>query len=1240
MNRSSYGTTRSVLLVGLLFAVLIAFTAFWILRPQPNGPAPPADGSKDPQPLSTQDLLRLIELKNRGIGDLENEKFRESVDSFTEIVAKLPNEPLGARNQTIALQLWLDEPKMGAKRGTEEYSSALKRAEAAARNLLMVDGDSAVSHLLAAKIAQKANDSSRVMEELSKATALAPDEPEFWFELFSAGRYSNDDQIKPKAREGLKRTYELRPANFFSLKEWLLEQAVAKDATITETLQNARQVLQPFVKTNQEFQRHNLRSLIDKALQASKNDQLDDAAKWGTVLNNVRLIGNLVMTENATKNDLRRIQRHLLEYVIHDFSAEFYEEAKLPAAELPPAIQVKLVRLPSESQLPPLKNVRAAKLVDVDLDGRIDVVLAKDNKVEVFGREKPGNRWQLLTSLELPSELHGMQIADLDRDYGKNLKQHPGKVDKPSSQTAAGVRTTDVDVVVYGPGGVFVLENKRNEKTGARTLEVAAQDAEFQKLRDVLAVALVDVDHEGDLDLVVSTDDGISVWSNRDNMTFQNINDRSALPPANLKATVLLPVDWNRNVGIELLLAGPTMPQAGQLENLLHGRFRWREFNSEFDRLGNASSLLLVDVDENVSWDLLACGKNGISLTQTVMPTAGVVRSLKSSSISKSPTNGMAPWDYDNDGYLDIVAWNKDGVQIFRGGPGQFEPVSRLFDQKPTNVQTCDVGDLDGDGDIDLLVVQADRPVWYSNDGGNQNDWIDVVARADENPEQYPNLRTNMHGIGSLLELKAGSVYQPRMVTKPTMHFGLGKKRQADVIRVLWTNGIASSIVAPEANVTISEQQDLKGSCPYLYTWTGSQYEFFTDLLWAAPIGLQLAEGVLAPSREWEYLKIPGERLAEKDGEYRLQITEELWEAGYFDSVKLLAVDHPADVEIFSNEKVGPAEIAEFKIHTVRNPRLPVSARDQRGRDVLSAVKYADENYLKAFDRMLCQGLTEEHFLELDLGDLQDPKRITLFLTGWVHPTDTSINVSLSQNPNVDAPRPPSIWVPDAQGRWKQTIPYMGFPGGKTKTIVVDLSNAFLADDYRVRIATTMEIYWDAVFFTVDEEPAEHRLTELPLKEADLHYRGFSRAIRHPQHGPERYDYSSVSTAPKWPPMRGRFTRYGDVTELVKEPDDLLAILGAGDEMTLRFEASSPALPKGWKRDFLIHNVGWDKDADLNTVYGQTVEPLPFRAMNGYPDVSDQTYPDTPRHRKYRQSYQTRTQNHARFWRHIRDFKK
>jgi hypothetical protein len=287
----------------------------------------------------------------------------------------------------------------------------------------------------------------------------------------------------------------------------------------------------------------------------------------------------------------------------------------------------------------------------------------------------------------------------------------------------------------------------------------------------------------------------------------------------------------------------------------------------------------------------------------------------------------------------------------------------------------------------------------------------------------------------------------------------------------------------------------------------------------------------------------------------------------------------------------------------VRNPRSPISARDQNGRDVLGIISRRDGQYLRPFERRIVQGLGEHHFLEMDLGALDDPEKIVLFLTGWIFPTDTSLNIAVSQNPAIDSPRPPSLWVPDENGEWREVMAYMGFPGGKTKTIAVALSDAFLTDDYRLRIKTNAEIYWDHAFFTVDEEPAELRLTELALASASLRYRGFSHRTEGLGNGPETYDYERVAVDPRWPPLQGTYTLYGDVADLIGSADDSLVVMAAGDDMSLRFKVPEAPLPEGWRRDFILHNVGWDKDADLNTIYGDMVQPLPYRAMPQYPYV-------------------------------------
>ena len=103
---------------------------------------------------------------------------------------------------------------------------------------------------------------------------------------------------------------------------------------------------------------------------------------------------------------------------------------------------------------------------------------------------------------------------------------------------------------------------------------------------------------------------------------------------------------------------------------------------------------------------------------------------------------------------------------------------------------------------------------------------------------------------------------------------------------------------------------------------------------------------------------------------------------------------------------------------------------------------------------------------------------MTLYLNGWIFPTDTSINIALSQNPAIN-PRFPSVAVKDETDQWKTVIDMIGIPAGKNKTITIDLTGKFLSDDRHVMIKTDMQIYWDAAFFTVGTQNVPMKITEL-----------------------------------------------------------------------------------------------------------------------------------------------------------------
>ena len=152
------------------------------------------------------------------------------------------------------------------------------------------------------------------------------------------------------------------------------------------------------------------------------------------------------------------------------------------------------------------------------------------------------------------------------------------------------------------------------------------------------------------------------------------------------------------------------------------------------------------------------------------------------------------------------------------------------------------------------------------------------------------------------------------------------------------------------------------------------------------------------------------------------------------------------------------------------------------------------------------------------------------------------------------------------------------------------------------------------------------------LKSADLAYRGFSRGL--PVPGKFAANVRRVGRrTPHGRPCAAVSRGTVPCRELLTEGDDQMVVLAAGDAITVRFEVPADPVPAGWKRDFILHSVGWDKDADLNTVYGQTVDPLPFRGMRSYPFGPDEPVPASEAYLDYCDGIRRVRQNPAEFWR-------
>jgi hypothetical protein len=307
---------------------------------------------------------------------------------------------------------------------------------------------------------------------------------------------------------------------------------------------------------------------------------------------------------------------------------------------------------------------------------------------------------------------------------------------------------------------------------------------------------------------------------------------------------------------------------------------------------------------------------------------------------------------------------------------------------------------------------------------------------------------------------------------------------------------------------------------------------------------------------------------------------------------------------------------------------VPARAVDDRGHDVTDRIARLDRRYPDDFVLRPFRGFAAPHALSLDLGtDLGTtapgaPSPI-LLLKAWTDYAFSSDNIAGHQaGLSLSSP---SLQIKDARGTWRTAIADIGIPVGRPQTMVVDLAGHLRPGEHEVRIVTNMRIYWDQILVGKPASIDALQMTRIDPSVATLRARGFSAPVRPDGKEPESYDYARVSLMSPWKNMPGEYTREGDVRALLTRPDDMFVVAKPGDEIALEFDAASlDPLPDTWTRTFLLLADGFSKEMDINSASPDAVEPLPFHRMTRYPYVAPEHYPDTPGHRRYRQTYNTR----------------
>jgi Flp pilus assembly protein TadD len=855
----------------------------------------------------------------------------------------------------------------------------------------------------------------------------------------------------------------------------------------------------------------------------------------------------------------------------------------------PVSADVQFVDVTNESGLPELGAAPTAlALGDYDGDGVDNLLLSTAGKVRLFALQQ------------------GFMTEVTDR--------------MPLSLNVGAVFATFVDYDNDGWLDLFVIGADQRgyllaNREGQRFEDVTAR-ANVREVNRAQRGLFADLDHDGDLDLVLVGNESTTAYRNNADGTFGLFPNAAGLHAGGDAGFA----DFDDDGRVDVIVTSRTQGAGLFINDAVRG------FVRSTDTILGAEPVALGDYDNDGAVDIYL-GATGGGLWHN---NGGTFRRDARSNTARVG-DAAHFFDYDNDGWLDLVTTGANGAVLFHNNrAGRFEDRSAILPQdvRRARIGPLLVSDLDGDGDQDILLGEAQGARFLRNDGGN----VHLGMRIQLTALRTGSSKNNTFGIGSRIEVRAGELYQTRVVTDRLTPIGLGTHLKADVLRVQWTNGVPQTIYFPGTDADVLELQQLKGSCAFLYAWDGKQFRFITDIMWQSALGMPL--GIMGKSAAYapagaslEYVRIPGEALKPKDGRYVIQVTEELWETAYLDQLRLLAVDHPDSVEVYVDERFPPMHRTALRYFMIVRRRLPLSAVDERGNDVLAELRDHDFSYVSNLTPRRYQGLTEPHALTLELDEHAGEPGTHLFLRGWIFPSDASINVALSQQQALKAEMP-VIEVRDARGQWvsRGTI---GFPAGKDKTMGIDLAGIFPTKDRHVRIRTSMQVYWDQAFVGEDLGVGSWELGTakpqiLAPSSAFLHFRGFSRMYRRGgRHGPHWFDYDSVTKESPWRPITGAATRFGDVLPLLEQSDDRYIVMVPGDETTVEFPALQDPVP-GWTRTFFLYSDGWIKDSDLNTAHGTTVEPLPYHAITSYPYGPGDAYPTDSTRQRYLRDYNTR----------------
>ncbi len=891
-----------------------------------------------------------------------------------------------------------------------------------------------------------------------------------------------------------------------------------------------------------------------------------------------------------------------------------------PEAVQPKMIPVKLVETPmvSGSAAADFTAVTGgACMMDTTGDGRMDLVLMQSGAqaIRILHRRSDGSFEELnaqAMGLKASGRAVACAVGDYDRD-GLN------------------------DLAVALDHAVLLFRNLGHGK-----FEDVTAKAGLAPRNRPTGITFIDYSHNGELDLFLTGSplkpggESNVLWRNNGNGTFTEQTAETGLGGSGKTAAAIL-TDFNNDHAVDIAVTGNGAAPVLYV-NPREGKWPTQPLY-ERQKLPPTVGIAVFDYNKDGWMDIAVthAGPPGLTLWRNVagpnrigrrfervpLPLHGALRGW-----------GLTPVDIDNDGWIDLAAIvdTKAGpqVRVFRNlGNGKFRDVSRALGldkvklRAPRGLIAADVG---GAGAPDLIVTQRGAPpVLLRNVGANKNHFVRLVLRgvADNTTGLGAKVRVYADGLWQKWELPGASGYQTQ--GPPQILIGLGKAKNINLLRILWPTGVLQDeINLPHTETIVMKEVDRRGSsCPVLFVWNGHKYKFVTDVLGAGVIGHWFTPTRHNTPRPSEWVKIDGGDVAPVDGRVSVRFMEPMEEVNYIDQLKLVAVDHPANVQVYPDERfLDNPPFASGRVVAAVDPRPPVGAWDGKGRNVLDKLLRRDHRFASGFTPLPYDGFANLHALTLDLGAINFHAPLHLLMTGYVNYfSATSLYTAWLGGVKPIAPYV-EAQLPD--GAWRRIPGEAGFPAGLERTIVVNLTGKLPPGTRRIRLMTNLQIYWDRVL--IDNHPAgQFRVTELPLAFATEQFRGYPKEVDGASPGDLSYDYNLVSLTGPFQHERGSYTRLGDVTALVKSVDDRYAIFGSGEGIAAEFDASKlPPLPPHWKRDYFFYANGYEKDMDWWDSSPFTVAPLPFHEMTAYPYPVSEKFPATAAALAYRLNWNDR----------------